>query len=166
MITEQWIKTYKPIKNKWDTESLYDGCLFGTIGSAISDVRKSPHTNVWTLISGDNETMWIVPGFRRVDREGYFITELPWEDENLLINDNEVITIVSAASKVIVFCKELDYKIESTKLIMGLIVAAGGVQFKDIAISVAYYTSIEFLSEHFRDLTDEEEMKLRNLLWI
>ena len=44
------------------------------------------------MIDGDYETEWIVPGYRFVNREGYFITEIPWEDETLEINMNDMIS--------------------------------------------------------------------------
>ena len=88
---DEWEEKYKPQKNPNTVEGSYGNTLF--------DIDSHPprtSNRVWTLISGENENMWIIPGFHYVNREGYFLTEIPWESEDIEVNDNEMLTIGDA----------------------------------------------------------------------
>jgi hypothetical protein len=61
----------------------WNGCMFETYGSEIEFIKTLPNSRVWTLIEIDYDGMAILPGFRYVNRMGYFITKEEWSDENL-----------------------------------------------------------------------------------
>jgi len=42
--------------------------------------------NVWSVIEGDNERAYVVPGYHVVNMLGYAITRVPWTDADM--NDN------------------------------------------------------------------------------
>lgn len=99
----QFEETYKPQKNPFVQDSSYDGCMFETYGVELAHVREQDNKNIWTIINCENEESWIIPGFHFVDRFGYFITEIPWESEDIQVNDNEMCTIEEAVDYCIDF---------------------------------------------------------------
>lgn len=102
---EDFEKIYKPIKNHIIQDTPYNGYMFETYGDELDYVRsyKFVDKQIWTLISCSDEESWIIPGYHFVDRNGYFITEIPWESENIQINDNEMCTIEEAINHCISF---------------------------------------------------------------
>jgi len=88
---DEWVEKYKPQDNPNTTEGSYGNTLFD-----IDSPPPRTSNRVWTLVSGENENMWIIPGFHYVNREGYFLTEIPWESEDIEVNDNEMITLGDA----------------------------------------------------------------------
>lgn len=77
---EEFVNTYKPKQNTF-VKAPFNGCMFETYGKERAYVRIFNKDYIWTLI--DAEGLWIIPGYRFVDRLGYFITEIPWEDEDI-----------------------------------------------------------------------------------
>jgi len=79
---DEWVEKYKPIKNHIDEDTSFDGCAFETYDEEVEFVQtQNPH-NIWTLVNAGDES-YIVPGFRWVDRDLYFVTEVPFTEENL-----------------------------------------------------------------------------------
>jgi hypothetical protein len=85
-------ETYKPQKNPFVQNSSYDGCMFETYGVELAHVREQNIKNIWTLIEGENENWYIIPGFHIVNKFGYFICEVPWENEEIEVDDNKYLT--------------------------------------------------------------------------
>lgn len=104
-ITEdEFYEKYKPVKNHLDTNASWDGCLFETFGEEIKycfELAKKEN-RVWTIIEcddvewvpdGDEEDeedneedyipacLYIISGFHYVNRQGFLITEEPYEQE-------------------------------------------------------------------------------------
>lgn len=88
---EEWVEKYKPQENPNTVEGSHNNKLFDTHEQPFTEAQY-----IWTLVSGENENMWIIPGFHYVNREGYFLTEIPWESEDIEVNDNEMLTIGDA----------------------------------------------------------------------
>lgn len=80
----QWVEEYKPIKNAGRPHAPLNGTMFDTFGVENVIVRNQPLSNVWTWISGD-DTEHIVSGYHFVNRLGYFITEKPWDDAQIIV---------------------------------------------------------------------------------
>lgn len=79
---DEWFEKYKPIKNHIDEDTSFQGCAFETYDEEVEFVQtQNPH-NIWTLVNAGDES-YIVPGFRWVDRDLYFVTEVPFTEENL-----------------------------------------------------------------------------------
>lgn len=96
-------KTYKPIKNPFVQDSSYDGCMFETYGVELAYVREQDVKKIWTIVDCNNEEIWIVPGYSIVNRLGYILCEIPWESEDIQVNDNEMCTIEEAINHCIFF---------------------------------------------------------------
>jgi hypothetical protein len=79
---DDWIEKYNPIKNHINEDRPYDGLSFETYDEEIDFVSSQNPCNIWTLVYAKDE-YYIVPGFRWMDRECYFISEKPFTDENL-----------------------------------------------------------------------------------
>lgn len=47
------------------------------------EVKDLPLNTVWTVVSGDDNSSYAVPGFHVVNKEGYVVTTKPWSDEGL-----------------------------------------------------------------------------------
>jgi hypothetical protein len=55
--------------------------MFETYGEEVEFVIKQDPKHIWTWIQGDMSDL-IVAGYHYVNRLGYYITELPWENED------------------------------------------------------------------------------------
>lgn len=94
---DDWVDQYQPTENPFDKDAGYEGCMFETYGEENEFVLDKLNRNtVWTLITGDNEESWIIPGYHIVNRMGFFITTKPWESTDIQVNDNEMCTIGAA----------------------------------------------------------------------
>jgi hypothetical protein len=78
---DEWIEKYNPIQNHINEDSSFGGLSFETYGEEVDFVSTKNPYNIWTLVYAGES--YIVPGFRWVDRESYFITEKPFTEENL-----------------------------------------------------------------------------------
>jgi hypothetical protein len=64
-----------------------NGLLYQDYGEDLEFILQQNPKHVWTVVfleekEGEFESQWnFTPGFRRVNKEGYIITENPW-DEN------------------------------------------------------------------------------------
>jgi hypothetical protein len=79
---EVWENRYKPITNPLQPDE--ETTLFETYGADYDFVTSYDHTKIWTWVDGDNGT-YIVAGWHLVNRIGYYLTEEPWADENMVI---------------------------------------------------------------------------------
>lgn len=86
MTFEEWFEKYKPVDNP---SGECHGCgiddrdsvLHSFFGEDWDAVRKADPNKVWTLL--DCEGIWIVTnGLHRVNREGFFITEVELHPED------------------------------------------------------------------------------------
>lgn len=105
---DEFYEKYKPIKNHIDDNASWDGCLYETFGDEVQycfELSKKEN-RVWTIIECDNvqeeditgdieynqdlneddenydgPCLYIVSGFHYVNRQGFLITEVPYEHE-------------------------------------------------------------------------------------
>ena len=73
-----WADKYKPIPNKFSKQP--DDIIFETYGEEVEFVQAQDPRYVWTNVQGD-ECDLIVAGYAYVNRLSYYITEIPWENE-------------------------------------------------------------------------------------
>jgi len=76
---DKWAEKFKPIHNHFSNDPDQD--MFETYGEEVDYVTKADNKYVWTWIQGDMSDL-IVAGYHYVNRLGYYITEVPWEDED------------------------------------------------------------------------------------
>lgn len=83
---------YKPVKNHFEEEATFDGCMFETYGDNYKYVESlsiDPNTSdkIWTICEEDG-LRFIQAGWHFVNRLGYVITEIPFnnKDEQYCIN--------------------------------------------------------------------------------
>lgn len=79
-ITEdQFISTYKPVKNPFNPNASWDGAMLETYGQEHEHVQKAvaaaPGT-VWTVLDCDGSLI-VGSGYHHVNRIGYILTEVP-----------------------------------------------------------------------------------------
>jgi hypothetical protein len=84
---DDFIKTYKPIKNITSEGRAYDGCMFETYGPELQKVKEHKQENIWTVIDGGGIHLDIIAGFHFVNRLGYIVTEKPWDNKDQFIHD-------------------------------------------------------------------------------
>lgn len=87
MNMEAWWDKYRPVKNHIDKDSCYSGCMFETHGPEDQYVRsvvEAAPERVWTLIDVDGKGL-IVPEYRLSDRQGYFVTEMPCDPADEIV---------------------------------------------------------------------------------
>lgn len=75
----KWEEKYKPIKNKFSKDP--DETMFETYGEEVEYVRNVDPKYVWTYLQGDMSDL-ICAGYHYVNRLGYYITAVPWENED------------------------------------------------------------------------------------
>lgn len=88
---EEWLATFKPVKNHLDPDASIDGLMFETYGEEMKAVEAADPSCVWTVLDCDGKTV-ISSGFHHVNRLGYIICEVPLPD-SLMVDvedDNEV----------------------------------------------------------------------------
>ena len=74
-----WADKYKPKSNhlsKYPNETMYE-----TYDEEYEYIKTVDPRYVWTSVTGDMCDL-IVAGRAYVNRMGYYVTEVPWEDEN------------------------------------------------------------------------------------
>jgi len=74
-----WAEKFKPIKNHFHSDP--DEEMFETYGVEVEYVRNYDPRYIWTNIQGDESDL-LVAGYHYVNRLGYYLSEVPWEDEN------------------------------------------------------------------------------------
>ena len=88
VITEDdWFDKYQPIQNTATEEDRsWDGTYFETYGPEEEFISKANPKHVWTIMDdfGDID-MIIIPGMHRVNRFGYFITKVPWDNPQQVV---------------------------------------------------------------------------------
>lgn len=97
MTWEEFEKTFKPIKNPFYGKNFGSSeYMFETYGDEIDYVNKIAQEKgaryIWTDIDGDGWNT-IDTGIHFVNRMGYYITEVPWSDEDnvqVILSDPDV----------------------------------------------------------------------------
>lgn len=84
---EEWKEKYRPIPNSL-LDNAYEGLMFETYGVDLTTVNAylndgDKRLQIWTLCDEDGVT-WITNGYHYVNRQGYFLTEVPFEDGQLI----------------------------------------------------------------------------------
>lgn len=83
-----FFERHRPILNQIETNASNDGCMFETYGKEEELVRQQPAERIFTLIEAEGRC-YACPGFHWVNRQGYFIVDIPWtsktEDRNYKI---------------------------------------------------------------------------------
>ena len=82
LTVDEWMDKYNPIKNHIDEGTSFGGTSFETYDEELEFVQSQNPYNIWTLVCAEDE-YYVVPGFRWVNRENYFVTEKPFTDESL-----------------------------------------------------------------------------------
>lgn len=76
-----FLDKYKPIQHP--TEK--DFYMYETYGEEYEMVKKhiekKGNNYVWTLIQGDNGNLYLTAGWHFINRFGYFLTTIPFENE-------------------------------------------------------------------------------------
>lgn len=78
---DTWVNKYRPVKNHLNPGAPFDGTMFETYERELAHVERQDQHHVWTYVTGDENQDIITAGFHFVNRQGYFITEVPWTDE-------------------------------------------------------------------------------------
>lgn len=83
---EEWKDFYKPILNPFneiksevDDEDYEIG--FSTLEENDLIKDNLGQNKIWTMITGDRDSVYLTTGYRRVNRVNHFITQVPYEEE-------------------------------------------------------------------------------------
>ena len=91
MTEDEWLETYKPKVNHLDSNASWNGTMFETYGEEVDFVNSTPDNFVWTLLDVDGDLI-VSSGQSWVNRLGYFVCEVPWNDNEfheIIIDDYE-----------------------------------------------------------------------------
>jgi hypothetical protein len=77
-----WVEKFKPINNHLDKYATPENPtkMFETYGEEVEFVQAQDPRYVWTNVQGDMSDL-LVAGYAYVNRLGYYVTEIPWDDE-------------------------------------------------------------------------------------
>jgi len=82
---DEWFEQFKPIPNHLDDNaSFHDGehgYMFETYGDEVEFVKAQDSNRIWTYSDGDNGGTYITDGYHVVNRIGYFVTAVPYDDK-------------------------------------------------------------------------------------
>jgi len=80
---EQFEEQFTLVENHLDDNASWSGAMFETYGEELEYVQMKAQkgNNVWTIIEGDDDTMFIFSGVHLVNRMGYLITREEWTEE-------------------------------------------------------------------------------------
>lgn len=81
---DDFVQTYKPIKNHIETNASFDGYMFETYGDEYEFVKSQSPANIWMYGDGDDGGSYIWSGWGFVNRIGYFITEVPFPENTTI----------------------------------------------------------------------------------
>lgn len=90
MITfEEWLEKYQPVDNHIDNNASFqdengNGIMFETFGDELQyvlSIANNEPNQVWTYVDGDDGT-YVTNGYHLVNRIGYFITSVPYDDKD------------------------------------------------------------------------------------
>jgi hypothetical protein len=80
MTESDWANKYGLLPNHITN----DGYAYQTFGEELDYVCQQPNATVWTELDGD-EGVYIVSGYHLANRIQYYITELPWSDDEDIV---------------------------------------------------------------------------------
>lgn len=85
-----WEATYKPVSNHLDDNASFQdengvGIMFETYGEELEFIQSVDEHKVWTYVDSELGTE-VLAGYYVVNRIGYFVTEVPWEDQNTVVS--------------------------------------------------------------------------------
>ena len=146
---EEFEEKYKPIQNYYTSALGEKYYTFETYGEELEYVESKDNKNIWTLIEGEEENTYVIPGFHIVNRIGFFVTENGWENENIEVNMNEMLTIQQAINHAKMVLELLsiitdDFNISEKFTLLSL--------DNKMTVGTAKYTLIDLYTE----LTNEE----------
>jgi hypothetical protein len=92
MNVQEWETKYKPTINKFDSNASWqddngNGIMFETYDIELEWLKTQPNENVWTYMDSDDGYL-LTAGYHVVNRIGYFITEVPWDNQDIVIEVN------------------------------------------------------------------------------
>ena len=81
---EEWFDKFKPIPNHIDDNASFsdgdNGYMFETYDEELAFVKSQEPNRIWTYCDGDDRGTYIFEGMRIVNRIGYFVTTVPFDD--------------------------------------------------------------------------------------
>jgi len=81
---DEWFEQFKPIPNHLDKNASFNddehGYMFETYGEELEFVKAQDPNRIWTYCDGDDGGTFISDGYHIVNRIGYFITALPYDN--------------------------------------------------------------------------------------
>jgi hypothetical protein len=82
---EEWFEQFKPIPNHIDPNASFNdgdqGYMFETYGEELEFVKSFDQNCIWTYGEGDDGGTYIWSGWHIVNRLGYFITTVAFNDK-------------------------------------------------------------------------------------
>ena len=77
---DKWVTKFKPIKNHLKKQAPFEGLMFETFGEELDFIKETPPDCVWTVVEGDTGKWYIIEGYHHVNRIGYLVTTVPFEE--------------------------------------------------------------------------------------
>lgn len=157
---ENFEEIYKPIFNPFTSYPDNGNYFFETYGEEVNYVKKQHNNFIWTLVDCDDEEQYIIPGYHIVNRSFYLLTEIPWEDENIEVNYNEMISVLDAKKACYDFSQQINVQLSLNEVsdFFNL-----NKDENEMTTGRAKYLAIEFIEKTIdNDLSDEHQDLIHN----
>lgn len=76
---DEWVEQYKPVTNPVTGDIIH----FETFGDDLEILKRYPANQGWTFRAGDGDC--ITNGYGWVNRMNYYLTEVPWEEDETIV---------------------------------------------------------------------------------
>jgi hypothetical protein len=95
MSEDEFYEKYHPVKNPYDNNASFDGCMFETYGNELLHVvatKDDPEkkNKVWTITESEDK-LYYESGYHYVNRLGYLITEEAFPEDLDIVVELETI---------------------------------------------------------------------------
>jgi hypothetical protein len=76
---KEWEDTYKPIN-----DTMFD------FVDEVLEISKSPY-HIWTVVDNNPNSVYldVLPGYRLFNRLGFYVTEVPWQDVDMVVSNDK-----------------------------------------------------------------------------
>jgi hypothetical protein len=160
MITfEKFLEKYRPITNHFSSD--LEEIRFETYGEEYRYVLAQDSDFIWTSVSSDNETTYILPGKHLVNRSHYYVCTNPWTDEEEIVNDNEMISVEDSIKACLDFFQTLGYSLNAND-VEEYFKKLFPEPTQEITLGDAKYTAIDYWEITHKEIEEDEEDLMHN----
>lgn len=91
---DEFYERFEPLKNHIEKNASFDGCMYETYDEEyeyiVDQHCNNKNVQVWTIVTGEDDSMFYETGIRRVNRVGFLITNKVPDHSIIVTLDTEM----------------------------------------------------------------------------